>query len=152
MTRRRCGVLCWRRTFTGTPEQVSAARRFTRFLLADSSAADDAAWVVGELATNAIKYSRSGAEGGVFTVEVLQWRHRVQIQLIDAGGDGEPILPTIDPATAVPERREPPEGRLGLYGVGALACLLGAHQHPDGTRVVWARLETGPASVTGAGR
>ncbi|MEV5704796.1 ATP-binding protein [Actinoallomurus sp. NPDC052274] len=151
MTPRRYGVLCWRRTFTGTPEQVSAARQFTRYLLADSSAADDAAWVVGELATNAVKYSRSGDAGGVFTVEVLRWRHRVQVQLTDAGGDGEPVLPTIDPATAVSRRRKLPEGRLGLYGVGVLACLFGTYQHLDGTRVVWARLETDPA-VVGTGR
>jgi hypothetical protein len=53
VTARRPGVLCWRRTFAGTPEQVSAARQFIRYLLADSSAADDGAWVAGELATNA---------------------------------------------------------------------------------------------------
>ena len=68
------------------------------------------------MATNAIKYSRSGAAGGVFTVEVLRWRYRVQIQLIDAGGDGEPILPTTAPAAAASKRRKLPEGRLGLYG------------------------------------
>ncbi|WP_345365590.1 ATP-binding protein [Actinoallomurus liliacearum] len=150
VTPRRLGVLCWRRTFAGTPQQVGAARRFTHYLLADASAADDAAWVTGELATNAIKYSRSGREGGVFTVEVLRWRHSVQIQVIDGGGDGEPLLPPTAPAARLSKRRLRLEGRLGLYGVGVLARQFGTYQHLDGSRVVWVRLTTTPALVIGA--
>lgn len=129
-------VLCWRRRFAGTPDQVSAARQFTRFLLADSSAAIDAAWVTGELATNAIRHSRSGQQGGVFTVEVMRWRHHLQIQLTDAGGDGAPALPAADPAAAISNGGQPPEGGLGLYGIGALACRFGTHQNLDGSRVL----------------
>ncbi|MCO5999807.1 ATP-binding protein [Actinoallomurus rhizosphaericola] len=150
VTPRQPGVLCWRRTFAGIPQQVSAARRFTHSLLADTSAADDAAWVTGELATNAIKYSRSGSEGGVFTVEVLRWRHRVQIQVTDAGGDNEPILPTTAPSALFTERRLLREGRRGLYGIGALAHEFGTYQHTDGSRVIWVRLKTDPAAVIGA--
>src|SRR5690348_5534316 len=60
---RRPRILYWRRRFAGIPDQVSAARQFTRFLLADTSAAFDAAWVTGELATNAIRHSNSGRGG-----------------------------------------------------------------------------------------
>ncbi|GAB3971144.1 hypothetical protein GCM10029978_045770 [Actinoallomurus acanthiterrae] len=145
-------MLYWRRRFAGTPEQISEARRFTRFLLADSAGAIDAAWVVGELATNAVRHSRSGLKGGVFTVEVMRWRRFVQVQVTDAGGGREPVLPKLDAATVIARGGQPPEGGLGLCGIRALACRFGTHQHLDGSRAVWARLLVEPPVVIGAGR
>lgn len=147
----RQGMLCWQRRFAGIPEQVGAARRFTQLLLADSAIAVDAAWVTGELASNAIRHARSGKDGGTFTVEVLRWRHHVQIQVIDAGGEGGPVLPGVDPATAI-SAGDPPESGLGLFGISALACRFGTYQYLDGSRVVWVRLKADPPRVVGVRR
>jgi hypothetical protein len=65
-------ALGWMRRFAGAPEQVGAVRHFVAFLFADGDAADEAAWVAGELATNAIRYSRSGEPGGSFEVQVMR--------------------------------------------------------------------------------
>jgi anti-sigma regulatory factor (Ser/Thr protein kinase) len=131
---------------------VSAARRFTQFLLADSSAAVDAAWATGELATNAIRYSRTGEPGGAFTVEVWRWRGFTQIQVTDAGGDGVPVLSVEDLATQIANGSWPPEGKMGLRGIGALAHRFGTYQHTDGSRVVWARFKSAPPTVVGSAR
>lgn len=152
VTAQRVGVSCWRRRFAGRPEQVSAARRFTQLLLADSAVAVDAAWAIGELATNAIRYSRTGEPGGTFTVEVWRWRGFTQIQVTDAGGDGMPALPVEDPATQISKGGWPPEGQMGLCGIGALAHRFGTYQHTDGSRVVWARFESAPPEVVGSAR
>ena len=148
----RPAILRWRRHFAGTPEQVGQARHFTRFLLADSSVAYDAAWVTGELATNAIRHTCSGRPGGMFTVEILRWRHYVQVQVIDAGSEGCPVLPPVDPATAIAGGAEPAEGGLGLCGISVLACRFGTHQHTDGSRVVWVRLKTDAPRMIGGRR
>jgi anti-sigma regulatory factor (Ser/Thr protein kinase) len=58
-------------------------------------------WATGELATNAIGHSRSGELGGTFTVEVWRWRGFTQIQVVDAGGDGMPVLSVDDPAAQI---------------------------------------------------
>lgn len=131
---------------------MRAARDFTQFLLADSPVAADAAWVTGELTTNAIRHSGTGEPGGIFTVEVWRWRGFAQIQVTDAGGDEMPVLPVEDPATQISRGGPPPQGQLGLCGIGALAHRFGTYRHPDGSRVVWVRLKSGPLAVVGAGR
>lgn len=148
---RRPGMMRWRRRFAGTPCQVGAARDFAGFLFADTRLAADLAWVTGELATNAIRHSRSGDPGGTFTVELFRWRTFGEVHLIDAGGVSEPRLPQADPVhAALSEGRPIPEGGLGLYGIGALACQYGTYRHGDGSRVVWARLRMQPAAKVGA--
>lgn len=138
---RRPGMLCWRRRFAGTTDQVGAARVFVTTLFADVPIASNAAWVVGELATNAIRHSASGLPGGIFTVELHQWRTFGEIHVIDAGGPGEPRLPRCDPVeAALAGGRELPESGLGLYSMGALVSRYGTYRNRDGGRVVWARL------------
>ncbi|MEV5750340.1 ATP-binding protein [Actinoallomurus sp. NPDC052308] len=141
---RRPGTLYWRRRFPGTTEHISHARGFIRFLLADSAAAFDAAWVVGELATNAVRHSRSGSADGAFTVEVMRWGRFAQIQVTDAGDGRGPVLPRADAETVVARGEPPPESGFGLRGVGALARRFGTYRQPDGSRVGWARLPSDP--------
>ncbi|WP_433182712.1 ATP-binding protein [Actinoallomurus sp. CA-150999] len=142
---RRPGMLRWERRFAGTPDQVGAARTFVTQLFADAPIADNAAWVTGELATNAIRHSASGRPEGTFTVALYRWPTFGEIHVIDAGGPKEPRLPERDPvATALAEESDLPEGGLGLYGIGALAGRYGTYRHRDGSRVVWARLRFVP--------
>lgn len=134
--------LRWRRRFAGVKQHVSDAREFVESLLADCPADQDAAWIVGELATNAILYSRTGLPGGSFEVEVARGHRWVQVCLIDQGGDGHPVIPakTAD---------ELPEGGLGLYGISMLVSRYGTYLTQDGQRVVWARLLTEPRATVG---
>jgi len=140
--------LRWRRRFTGTKQHVADARAFARFLLADCPAAEDAAWIVGELATNAILHSRTGRSGGTFDVEISRGHRWAQLSVIDHGGDG-PVVPGRSPLTVADGL---PESGMGLHGVGMLASHYGTCLTHDGHRVVWARLLTEPRSTIGAER
>jgi serine/threonine-protein kinase RsbW len=139
--------LRWRRRFTGTKQHVRHAREFVELLLADCPAAQDAAWIVGELATNAIAYSQTGRPDGSFEVEVSRGHRWTEVCVIDQGGDGRPVVPSGDPLNVADEL---PEGGLGLYGVGMLAIRYGTCLTQDGQRVVWARLLTEPRATMGA--
>ncbi|WP_345361107.1 ATP-binding protein [Actinoallomurus liliacearum] len=140
---RRPGMLRWERRFAGTPDQVGAARTLVSELFADAPFAGNAAWITGELATNAIRHSASGRPGGTFTVALCRWPTFGEIHVIDAGGPKEPRLPNRDPVgAAIEEGDDLPESGLGLYGIAALADHYGTYRHRDGTRVVWARLRS----------
>lgn len=154
--------LRWRRRFAGTREQVREARRFVASLLAGTSGTteaagelgaglvDDAVWVAGELAANAVAHSRSGRPGGTFFVQVMKSRHWIEISVTDEGGPGVP-----PPHRAAPygeERSEPEphdpcavrESGHGLRGVDALAVQRGTYRTMDGGRVVWVLLSAIP--------
>ncbi|MCO6011308.1 ATP-binding protein [Actinoallomurus purpureus] len=144
---RRPGMLRWERRFAGTPDQVGAARTFVTQLFTDAPIAANAAWVTGELATNAIRHSDSGRPDGMFTVALYRWPTFGEIHVVDAGGLKEPRLPGRDPVqAALADGGALPESGLGLYGIGALASRYGTYRHRDGSRVVWVRLafSTGP--------
>lgn len=136
-------TLRWTRRFAGTPEQVGAARRFVAHLLADGDDAGEAAWVASELATNAICYSRSGAPGGSFEVQVMRCRPWADVRVIDAGGGGTPAVLPPQAGDGLSER-----GR-GLYAIGFLATRYGTYVRRDGHRVVWVRLPATPRAVVG---
>jgi serine/threonine-protein kinase RsbW len=57
------------RVFPGTTKHIRAVRSDLRDLLVDCPAADDVILCVSELATNAVRHSRSGLPGGTFTVQ-----------------------------------------------------------------------------------
>lgn len=138
---KRPGMLRWERRFPGTPGQVGAARTFVSQLFADAPIVANAAWITGELATNAIRHSTSGRPDGTFTVALYRWSTFGEIHVIDAGGLKEPRLPQRDPVgAALADGADLPESGLGLYGIGALADQYGTYRHRDGSRVVWARL------------
>ncbi|MCP2342949.1 ATP-binding protein [Actinomadura rupiterrae] len=121
----------WRRTFSGDPEQVSAARRFARMMFAGEDCADVVEFVVGELAANTLRHTRSAGAGGWFGVE-LGYGDPVYVGITDMGGGGIPAVQPVD------ESRE--NGR-GLYAVSQLSLALGIHGSPDLGHTVWADLD-----------
>src|SRR5258708_9245371 len=62
----------WGKTYPGLPAIVSHVRRDVRAVLGPCPelVADDVTLVISELAANAIRHSRSGADGGTYTVRV----------------------------------------------------------------------------------
>lgn len=103
----------WRREFPGRPEQVRHVRAFTAHLLADFPALDDVLLVLDELAVNAIRHTRSGDDGGRFTVDVSRDVAGVIVYVTDEGGPREPRLRNL---------AELAEGGRGLLTVDALAA------------------------------
>jgi anti-sigma regulatory factor (Ser/Thr protein kinase) len=118
------------RIFAGSADQVRFARDFTRRALDGCPVADDAEFLVGEIATNAIVHTASG-NGGVFTVIIWRSDTRVEVEVRDGGSVTVPA----------PRRRaEPGESGYGLGLVEALASRWG-HEGSAVGRVVWFELE-----------
>ena len=78
-----------RRVFPGRPEQVAHARRFVARVLDGCPVADDALLCASELASNAIRHTRSGRSG---TFRVLVWRGQSSacVAVLDDGSDSTP--------------------------------------------------------------
>ncbi|MDX6738691.1 ATP-binding protein [Actinocorallia sp. A-T 12471] len=118
--------------FSGRPEEVRKARNLARTLLAGTGYEDDAALVVTELADNALLHTRSGAEGGVFGVEVSAGRSGVRIAVADQGAESELEWENSGPLAEC--------GR-GLFIVGQIAASHGMHGSADRGHTVWAVLQ-----------
>ncbi|WP_067807373.1 ATP-binding protein [Actinomadura formosensis] len=103
----------WRREFYGKPEQVRFVRAFAAHLLVDFPALDDVLLVLDELVVNAIQHTRSGEDGGRFTVDLNMDGAGVIVYVTDQGGPGEPCLRS---------RAGLAEGGRGLLTVDALAA------------------------------
>ncbi|MFI7707512.1 ATP-binding protein [Nonomuraea sp. NPDC049480] len=129
----------WRRTFAGRKDQASPARRLVRALLEDLPRVSDAEWVAGELISNALRHTRSGAEGGFFVVEVVRTTQRVRIAVYDLGGA---TVPDFQRAIKASGGRQPgqEEGGYGLVSVARLADQVGVCGDPIGGHAVWAEL------------
>ncbi|MCO5992371.1 ATP-binding protein [Actinoallomurus rhizosphaericola] len=84
-------ALCWRRTFAGDATQARTVRRFVSCLLADHPCLDDVVLTVDEMVVNALRHTKSGQDGGSFTVEVRFVRDLVAVSVTDQGGPGEPV-------------------------------------------------------------
>ncbi len=144
-------VLIWRRAFPGALDQAAEARRFTRLLLGGTPFADDAELVVGELAGNAVRHTRSGSPGGHFAVEIILTSPRreplggpvaaarVLVTVSDLGGAGAPRFGGHGEAD-VPCA----EGGRGLAIVTALAERTGFQGAPATGHRVWAYLARRP--------
>jgi anti-sigma regulatory factor (Ser/Thr protein kinase) len=79
------------RTFPGTSDQLAAVRRFVRSEFAGHPALDDSVLVASELAANAIAHTRSGHDGGTFTVHLgMMSSTSVCILVADEGGPTVP--------------------------------------------------------------
>ncbi|MEV7129832.1 ATP-binding protein [Streptomyces sp. NPDC093260] len=76
----------WGLSCPGFPEEVSRARRWTRDILRGSPFADDAALIVSELSTNAIRHTASGLDSGVFHLAVAVSAQAVAVSVTDDGG------------------------------------------------------------------
>ena len=117
--------------YPGTAKHVGTVRSHLRALLLDCPAADDVILCASELATNAVRHSRSGLRGNTFTVRVsMAPGVSVRVDVQDDGG-------TWTPALADPDRHH------GLDIVGALAVEL-AVEGDDHGRTVSAVLSWAP--------
>ncbi|MBO2454456.1 ATP-binding protein [Actinomadura barringtoniae] len=84
-------------TLPGTARSLEYARRFVEDMLGSEHPALDSALIcTNEIATNAVRHTRSG-EGGHFTVIVAEDGSTVQITVVDDGTQGLPIVKLADP-------------------------------------------------------
>jgi anti-sigma regulatory factor (Ser/Thr protein kinase) len=126
-----------RRVFPGRPEQVAHARRFVARMLDGCPVADDAQLCASELASNAIRHTRTGRRSGKFQVLVWRGRASVCVAVLDDGSDSTPV-PAANPAGGLAESGH------GLVAVQTLAAWWGHHGYRDGSArgtAVWFRLD-----------
>jgi len=119
----------WRRVFPGHQQELSGLRRWLSSLLPDCPARDDVLSIVTELASNAIRHTASGRDGGWFAVEVTWHESVVQVAVVDSGG------------TAEPQVIDDPDGERGrgLLLVHGLSVRTGFTGDQRG-RLVWAQI------------
>ncbi|MEV5411275.1 ATP-binding protein [Thermopolyspora sp. NPDC052614] len=128
-------AITWRKIFPGTTEHVADARRLAGLFLNDTPHADDAAWIVGELAANAVLHSASGAPGGHYVLELLRTPRLARLLVCDLGGGSRP---TFTQAITAPPAL--PEGGYGLRTILRLAIHAGVRGTPATGHAVWADL------------
>ncbi|MEU8344905.1 ATP-binding protein [Spirillospora sp. NPDC048832] len=102
----------WRREFHGKADQIRLVRAFAAHLLPDFPSLDELLLVLDELAVNAVRHTRSGHDGGRFTVEISMDVAGVIVYVTDQGGPDEPHVRDITDLA---------EGGRGLLTVEALA-------------------------------
>jgi len=128
------GDVRWENTYDGFLATVSQVRRDVRAILGacPQVIADDLELVVSELAANAIRHSRSGADGGTYTVRVS---HQVTGKIPYASVE---VLDQGNPSWDGTLRPEPTHG---LSVIQHLSTWMGSDDEPDGRRAVYARLD-----------
>jgi serine/threonine-protein kinase RsbW len=129
-----------RRVFPGRPDQVAHARRFVARVLDGCPVADDALLCASELASNAIRHTRTGRSG---KFQILVWRGQASacVAVLDDGSDTAPRLAAGQPGRLA-------ESGHGLLTVQTLAAWWGHHTYRDGSTrgtAVWFRLDWKPA-------
>ncbi|GGW83660.1 ATP-binding protein [Streptomyces galilaeus] len=124
----------WSRMFPGQAWQVAEARHFVTALLEgeDASLIEDAVLIVGELAANAVRHTRSGWYRGWFLVVIGFTDDLLRIQVTDQGSDDEPMVRSVNTPVN--------EGGRGLLLVDACAKGWGVKDRPDGARCIWVEL------------
>ncbi|MCG5220588.1 ATP-binding protein [Streptosporangium soli] len=128
--------MAWRCVFPGEIEQVRHARRMVEALFAGTGRENDAGLIVSELATNALRHTRSGHPEGWFGVEVRLPDHGpAYLGVCDLGGAG---IPRFKRQQA---EQGPSAGGLGLPIVKVLAVQLSRIGRPETGHTVWAYLE-----------
>lgn len=133
--------MSWRRVFPGRADQVPLARQFAMFLFAETSIASDVGFVVTELASNAVRHTRSGQHGGQFAVELVLGG-LAYVGVSDLGGGGYPTV-RYDPLDGLSGS----EGGRGLRAVSQLAAMLGVHGSPSEGHTVWADMVCGDKPI-----
>jgi anti-sigma regulatory factor (Ser/Thr protein kinase) len=124
----------WEKTYLGLPATVSHVRRDVRAILGPcpETVTDDAVLVASELAANSIRHSRSGAEGGTYTVRVSHFSTvelpYVWVEVEDLGS------PSWDGILC-------PEPTHGLSVIQNLSAWMGSDNGLEGRRAVYARLD-----------
>src|ERR1700761_3723101 len=114
------------RIFPGRADQLWFLRQWLTARWPDCTALADVLSVATELASNAIKHTRSG-QNGTFEVEIIHAQKTVRVTVVDAGAEGAPRI--IDD----------PDGETGrgLLLVSALSVDTGISGNCDG-RSIWA--------------
>ena len=114
--------LCWRRSFSGRPDQAHFVRRFATTLLDDGRLTNDLVQVLAELFANAVRHTQSGRPGGL-VLEIRRWTDGAAVSVTDQGGADHPQ----------PTRPEPlAESGRGLRMVAAYATSWGWHGSSQG--------------------
>jgi anti-sigma regulatory factor (Ser/Thr protein kinase) len=124
----------WAKTYKGLPDTVREARHDVRAILGSCPTviADDVQSVVSELAANAVRHSRSGGDGGTYTVRVShQVTEKVPYVWVEVEDQGSPAWDGI----------LRPEPTHGLSVIQQLSTWMGSDDEQDGRRTVYARLE-----------
>jgi serine/threonine-protein kinase RsbW len=117
-------------TLPGGLGSAACARRHIRAALAGHPSMDTAELLVGELVTNAIRYSRSSLPGGRIVLNVTERDQAIRVEVIDDGADNStPHLVDTDAMS--------PRGR-GLWIVQAQAPW--GVERRGGRTVVWFEL------------
>ncbi|WP_324606155.1 ATP-binding protein [Streptomyces griseus] len=101
-----------RRTFPGDPQELRAARSWTRATLNGHPHSEDAALIVTELGTNALMHTASGDAAGAFHVTLTVSELTIAIAVTDSG----------DTKTA-PEVQRPSLNSTHGRGLGMVAAL-----------------------------
>lgn len=117
----------WGLSCPGFPEEVSRARRWTRDILRGSPLADDAALIVSELSTNAIRHTASGLDSGIFHLAVAVSAQVIAVSVTDDGGTGT--------APKVEHQDHDAEHGRGLDMVSLIAHRVVAHSSDQGYTV-----------------
>ena len=76
----------WIMTFDGLPQRLSEMRQRIRKVLGDVDGVDDVVVVASELASNAIRHSRSGQPGGSFVLQIVEFTDVWHVRVEDQGG------------------------------------------------------------------
>jgi anti-sigma regulatory factor (Ser/Thr protein kinase) len=117
--------------FPGDAASVGQAREFVRGVLGEAwPGLDDLLLMVSEVASNAVRHTASGDDGGWFDLTVSAAGYAVRIAIADSGSSSEPRIPDngADPDVLT--------GGRGLRIVDALAARWG-HSGDELGRVVW---------------
>ena len=121
--------------FPGEAAAVGQAREFVRGVLGTAwPRLDDLLLMVSEVASNAVRHTASGDDGGWFDLTVSAAGLAVRIAIADGGGSSEPQIPD---GGGEPDVLT---GGRGLRIVDALACKWG-HTGDELGRVVWFEME-----------
>jgi hypothetical protein len=126
--------MVWRRTYPGTRDQASNARKFTESLFAGTGREDDAGLIIAELVGNALLYTDSGKPGGWFGIEIAL-EDLSYLAVTDLGGAGAPAIGQTQTG------HEPPLGGRGLLIVSELSLTVGVHGSPALGHTVWSDLD-----------
>jgi serine/threonine-protein kinase RsbW len=123
----------WCRNFVGAQAQISEARRFVNSYLGDRPETHTAELVMSELATNAIRHTRSGMAGGRFGVTLHAGNALLILAVHDEGGPSTPY---------VCQAENTDQSGRGLHLVESLTTRWGVHGD-EGGRTVWALIPLG---------
>ncbi|MEU6319228.1 ATP-binding protein [Streptomyces sp. NPDC047009] len=124
-------------TFPGDPQELRAARSWTRAALDGHPQSEDAALIVTELGTNALMHTASGDAAGAFHVTLTVSELTVVIAVTDYGD-----------AKTTPEVQHPSANATHGRGLGMVAALADSVvvQGDDSGRTITAELHI-PASL-----